>query len=148
MKKNYLFYLIQGAKSLFVIGFIFFALIFIIGLWQAGGNISVFTVITLLVVMTGYPIFIVVFFLPSLLLASLCRWMFQKYPLIHILLTFFSFYGYGYTLFFIRDAEDIRGMPDEGFKYFMVSATLIYVALSEWFVYRSQKRHINAPDIP
>lgn len=138
MKSNYLFYLLQNTKALSIIGFLFSALIFFSPPWKGYGSISFLDRIGGI---AGMIVIVILFFIIPLFLASLFRWILQKYSFIHILFTFFIFYGYGYLLFFSTDERYMQYNPQEGFKYFMLFVTLIFIGLSEWFIYRAQKHN-------
>lgn len=137
MIKKYLFYLLQMAKALGLIGLLFPGILFFQNIFFNNEKLSIFHI---LIGMLWSICFAVILFLIPLLLSSLFRCLLQRHIFISSSITFLIFYGYGYLLFFSHDERYIQYNPQEEFKYFMLFITLIFIGLSEWFIYHSQKQ--------
>lgn len=138
MIKKYLFYLLQMTKALGLVGFLFPGVLFFQNIFFNDGKLNIFHIsvgILWSICVT------VIFFLMPLLVSSLFRYLLQKHTFISSSITFLIFYGYGYLLFFSTDERYMQYNPQEGFKYFMLFVTLIFIGLSEWFIYRAQKHN-------
>ncbi len=130
MNKNYLFYLIQNIKSIFLIGEVFFGLLIFSGLWGNDFKLSFLGVIDFIFGMVGGGFIVMLWFLIPVILSTLFRWVFQNQLAVSVILTFIVFYTYGYFSLF-NSSERV------GSFWYLVIPTIMFIGLSEWFIYKS-----------